>query len=253
VARLVILLLGVLKAWMFVDAVRRKVDTHWYYLILFVPLGEVAYFFQVKLKDPGVHFMTRRLLESLKRPPTVPELEREHKRTPSLHNRTRLAQGVFDAGAFEAAREHFEAVLAQQPDDKAARHGIACCHIELGDPALAIPILRQLLDDHPQYRDYEPWAELVDALWRTDERDESLVLAAELVKRSPRLRHIVLHAGYLRRAGRHDEAREALREALDEEQDAPRHVRRQNRPFARQAKQMLHDIASARVESASDQ
>ncbi len=208
-----------------------------------MPLGEVAYFFQVKLKDPGVHFLKRRLLESLERPPTVEALERAYARTPSIHHRTRLAQGLFDDAQYDAALAHFEGVLAQQPADKAALHGVGCCHMERGEPQQAIAPLQALVDAHPSYRDYEPWAELIEALWQCGQEDEALVLARDLVARAPRLRHIVLEARYLVRAGRKDEARDALRQALDDHRDAARHVRRQNQRYARQAQRMLDELS----------
>jgi hypothetical protein len=36
-ARLLMLVVAAFKAWMFIDAVRRKVDTKWFYIIVFVP------------------------------------------------------------------------------------------------------------------------------------------------------------------------------------------------------------------------
>ena len=243
-ARLALIAVAIFKCWMFVDAIRRKVDTHWYYVILFVPLGGVAYFFQVKLRDPGVHFMKRRLLETLKRPPSVEQLERAFKRTPSIDNQIRLGQGLFDAERYSDAHTHFEAVLDKQPADKAALHGLGCCLVELQRPADALEPLRSLIDAHPGYRDYEPWPELAEALWQTDQREESLELLTELTRRSPRLRHLVLQARYLKRAGRKADATKILNTALEDDRDSPRHVQKQNRPYARQAKDMLAEMAT---------
>ena len=40
------------KLWMVVDAIRRRVHYLWY-VVLLVPLGDVVYFFAVKLRDFG--------------------------------------------------------------------------------------------------------------------------------------------------------------------------------------------------------
>jgi hypothetical protein len=238
-ARLILIVIGAFKAWMVVDAIKRHVDTKWFYIILFVPFGGVAYFFTYKLRDPGMVMLKTRLLESLERPPSVEELRRAFKRTASVENRIRLAQGLFDAGEIEEAKAHFETVLEGSPDEKAALHGVGVCGVELGDHAAAVEPLTALVETYPTYRDYEPWAELAEALWQTGEKEQAAELVSDLVRRSPRLRHIVLHARYLQRLGRKDEAGRILRDGLDDDRDSPKHVRRQNRPWAREAQRML--------------
>ena len=41
----------VLKVWMIIDAIQRRVNFIWYLIIFFVPLGEWIYFFVVKMHD----------------------------------------------------------------------------------------------------------------------------------------------------------------------------------------------------------
>ena len=88
--RLLAVVAVALKAWMFIDAVRRKADSHWFWTIAFVPFGEFVYFFAVKLRDPGMARLQRRMLDTLKRPPTVAELRYAFERSPSLTNEIRL-------------------------------------------------------------------------------------------------------------------------------------------------------------------
>ena len=68
--------------------------------------------------------------------------------------------------------------------------------------------------------------------------DEAL---EKLVRKSPRLVHIVLQARYLRRDGRTAEARQLLREGLEDHKQSPGHVRRLNRPWASAAKRLLKE------------
>ncbi len=241
-ARLIFIVVAAFKAWMVVDAIKRHVDTEWFYIIVFVPFGGVAYFVTYKLRDPGVTMLKTRLLESLERTPSVEELRRAFKKTPSVENRVRLAQGLFDEGNIPEAKAHFEAVLESHPDDKACMHGLGVCHVELDDEQAAVETLTKLVAEHPAYRDYEPWAELAEALWKVGEKDQATELAADLAKRSPRLRHIVLHARYLKRSGRGKEAGRILKDGLDDDRDSPKHVRRQNRSWAREARQILGEL-----------
>ena len=243
--RLVAIVVFAFKAWMFVDAVRRKVDTYWYWLIPFVPGGAVIYFFAVKLREPGIQMMGRRMLEQLKRPPSVEDLERRFERTPSLANRITLAQRLFDAGRHQDALDHFEKVLAERPDDKDGLYGLGLCRLELGDAAEAADALTRLVDLQRSYREYAAFPDLAEALWQQGQREECLALLEDLVKTSPRLRHHVLRAHYLDKAGRSPEAQRVLRNAIDDERDQPSHIRRLNRPWMRRARQKLDELARA--------
>jgi hypothetical protein len=45
------LLLVAFKIWMIVDAVRKHQPIHWFLIIIFVPFGELVYFFMEKSRD----------------------------------------------------------------------------------------------------------------------------------------------------------------------------------------------------------
>lgn len=241
-ARLILIVVAAFKVWMFIDAVRRHADTKWFYIIMFVPGGGVIYFVSEKLRDPGLKMMGRRLWESLERPPSVEELERRFKRTPSLENRISLGQGLFDAGQIDQAKKRFEEVLEERPNEKAGLHGLGVCLLELGDPEGAREPLQRVVDEQPGYRDYELWPDLAEALWQNKEREEAVALLGELVRHAPRLRHVVLQARYLARANDKRQAAAVLEQALGDDRDASSHVRRQNRPWARQARRMLAEL-----------
>lgn len=231
------------KGWMFYDAVRRKAEERWFWMIPFVPGGAIYYFFAVKLRDPGVAMLKQRMLEGLKRPPSVEELEQQFERTPSLQNRVMLGQGLHDAGRFEEALEHFERALEERPGDKDALYGVGLCKLELRDAAGAIPPLTELVDNHRNYRDYAAWPELAEALWFADRKAECHAVLDDLVRAAPRLRHHVVQAHYLHKAGRRDDAKRVLEQAMDEEKHQPRHVQRLNRPWMREASSMLREMA----------
>lgn len=230
------------KGWMFVDAVQRRADQRWYWIILLMPGGAFYYAYAVKLRDPGVGMAKQRLLDHLSRPPSLEELQRRFDETPSIENRVRLAQGLYDAGRYTEAHQHFEAVLEGRDDDKDALFGFGLCCLELGEPERAVGALERLVKRQPSYREFAAYRELARALWDAGEEEACLEALVGLERLAPRLPHQVLRAQYLRRAGQPVEARDLLRRAIAEEKAQPRHVRRLNRGWMRRAKRMLGEL-----------
>ena len=248
--RILAIMWAAFKLWMFVDAIRRKASERWFWLIIFVPGGGLAYFAMVKMRDRSMQVLGRRMLQSLKTPPSVDELQSQYDRTPSTANRIRLGQGLYDAERYEGALEHFEKVLAHRPDDKHGLYGVGLALLAIarrdnGKPEGAIEPLSRLIELHRGYRDYAAWPDLAEVLWRCGDKDGCHQLLDELVSTAPRLAHQVLRAEFLQKAGQRDAAARSLREALEEERHQPSHVRRLNRDWERRAKTLLREMAAA--------
>ncbi len=245
---MLIRLFGVLvlafNVWMLVDAHRRRAETYWLFIIMGVPGGSLAYFVWVKLRDPQTRALTRKLWSSLERPPSLAVLRRRSEATPSFANRLALAQGLADLQQFEESKEHFLALLADRQDDPDALYGLGVCKLETGDSQGAADTLSRVVELHPTYREYAAWPELAEAWTRLGRPDDSLELLRKLVQRAPRLPHQLLLAQHLRRAGFGSEARALLERGLIEYDESPRHVRRDHRSAARQARRMLEELAS---------
>jgi hypothetical protein len=231
------------NAWMMIDAYRRRAESYWLWIILGVPGGSLAYFFMVKLKDREMKQLGRRVLASLERPPSPEVLRRRYEVSPSFANRLALAQGLGDAGRWVEAKSHFQALLESRPGDPDALYGLGVCELELGNPEAAALRLSEIVDTAPSYREYAAWPELAEALGRLGRGAEALELMRELVERAPWLAHQILLARQLDRAGASTEAVELLERALREYDESPRHVRRQNRALAREARRLLAEIA----------
>lgn len=242
VLRLIAPVLLIFKIWMFIDAVRRDADTRWLWAVIFMPLGDVAYFVMVKMREPGMRQVAQRMLEGFKRPPSVEELAARHRTTPSINHRVALAQGLFDAGRFEDSKAHFEELLARDASHKEALYGLGLCRLELGDSAGTVEPLSQLLEQHRSYRDYAAWPALAEALWKNGEHEECLELLVDLVRAAPRLRHQVLRARYLARAGRVAEAKELLRSELEEHGRQPWRQRLREMSWARDARRLRDEL-----------
>ncbi len=224
---------------MCVDAIRRRAETYWPWIIIAVPGGSLLYFVMVRSQDHDAQILKRRLLNHLSRPPSVEDLKHALDETPSINNRLTYGQGLADAGRYAEAQAEFEKVLSVRPKELDALFGIGVCCIELGNAGEAIAPLRRIVEEAPTYRDCSVYGELAEALAALGEVEEALQLLRDLAKAHPRIGHDVLLATYLRKAGQGDEASQILRVALRRYDDAPQHYRRQNRGHAREARRML--------------
>lgn len=224
--------------WMLVDAVQRGAARYWY-PIIFLPFGQLAYFFSVKIHDPEFSPLLRLFHGLTKSELTLDELRLRASETPSFVNKLALAQGLFDAGDHRAAASQFETVLRDDEESKDALFGFALCQLELADYEAAIEALRRLIEIKASFREYDAWPHLAYALTRTDRHDAALALLAELVRKAPRLAHRALYASYLATDRRYDDARAQLQLGLRDHERAPRFQRRQDSAAAKKARAML--------------
>ena len=102
-----------------------------------------------------------------------------------------------------------------------------------------------LIDSDPSHRDYVVWKDAAHALNQAQRVDEVLALLDRLVTTSPRLEHRAMYAHYLMHADRPDTAREQLELGLFEYGEAPKFLKRRDRPWARQVRKMLKGIPAA--------
>jgi len=227
------------KGWMFFDAVKRRAPGRWFWIIPFVPGGAIAYLFAVKLRSPEVGMVKTRIREALRPSTTVADAQRDFDMTPSLLNRVRLGQALYDAEQYADALTRFGQALDERPRDKDALYGVALCRLELGDPGGAVEPLEKLIDAGKRYRDYAPWEHLAQALWESEQPDECLALLERLVVTSPRPRHYFMQAHYLERAGLCDEAQSARARGKEAEAQIPEHLRRGHRPWVVNARDIM--------------
>lgn len=242
-SRVILLLSVVFKGWAFIDALWRRAPSHWYWIILFVPFGGLAYLLLFRLRQPGrMRQVGEQMLESIKRPPPVDVLRREYADSPSHTNRVRLAQGLFDAGQLGESRTLFELVVAVRGDDRDGLYGLGRIYIEQGEFEASLQPLRKLIELHRGYRDFAAWPYLAHALNELGRTEECQALLEELVTVAPRPPHKVLLAEYFIGAGQTSRARDLLRDVIDEHSRSPSHVKRQYRGSIRQARRLLRGL-----------
>jgi hypothetical protein len=232
------------SAWMFWDAVRRRAETYWYFIIM-MPFGEVVYFFLVKIHDPELYQLRKLFTFSFfTEKVSVDKLRYEFRQTPSFANMIRLAQALHDRGEYQEAAELFEQALKLDDGSKDVLHGLALARTGLDEYETAVGHLRRIVDDDPQYKGYTAWASLAYALWMAGRPEEAVESLAELVRISPRMSHRLLYAEYLIEAGRHDAAGDQIGIAIEDYTHAPSFQKRKDRHCYKRAKKLLKHLRS---------
>lgn len=224
------------SVWMLVDAIKRRAPEYWW-LIVLIPFGELAYFFAVKLPDMqftttlGKRLFTRRM--------SLQALRMEYTQTPSHENRVRLAQSLHDHGQYREAAEHFEHVLRANEDDKESLHGYALCALHKGDRDMTVRALERLVDIDIAYADYDPCFVLAGLHKEDGRAQEAIALLERASRASQRIGPRRMLATYLLENGRMAEARQALEEGLHAYESSPAYVKRRDRAEARAARDLL--------------
>jgi hypothetical protein len=235
------------KAWMMVDALRRRAPLLWF-PVLMLPFGDWVYFFTVKLPDyrvaPGA--AAPPVIQAPDpRPSKVTLLERAAEESPSFHNRVELAWALLDEKQPQRAQGYFEAGLRTHPDDSEATYGLGLCKLAQDDAAGAIETLGPLVERSFAYEDYEGALALAEALSRDEQPDVALSLLHDVVRASHRLEHLVTLARYQLRSERRDDARATLGRALQDFEAQPDFLRRRNGAVATEARQLLRALGDA--------
>lgn len=198
--RLVVLVSIVVKVIAFRDAVRRGVASHWFWIIAFMPAGELIYLAVFKL-------------DVLRDRPKIGGgwgAERRAPIPPRVDRGIDGAQRLYDEGHYQKAEGVLEMLLADEPSHPEALYLLAMTRMQLGDARAATEPLERLVEVKAGHREYAGWKLLAKAHDEAGKADEALKQLERLVDRSPRLEHHVLLAEQLVRMKREDEANEVL-------------------------------------------
>jgi hypothetical protein len=233
--------LPLLKAGAVIHALRAGVAAHWYFIIVFVPFGELIYFGATFWPEAGI--ATRVVAKRDRRPSR--ELRYAYEQNPSLQNQVALADRLRDEGVCDEAALLYVQALGRDPAYQRAHYGLASCRSELGDHAGALEHWRAVVEASRSYEEYGAWLGLARTLRALGRGEEAIAELEKLVAAAPRLAHVVEHAQALVEAGRAAEARELLERALRDHEHAPRHVRRGARAAARKAGELRKELAAS--------
>jgi hypothetical protein len=201
--RLLLIASVVAKIVMFRDAVKRGVPRLWFWLIAFMPAGEVIYFF-VFVVDGAVRKAKRR------RRPSGWNAERKTPVARAVGRGLEQAQAHYDDGRYAQAEGALELLLADEPSHPEALYLLAMARMQLSDPRRAVDPLRRLVDVKAGHRNYGGWLLLARAYDDAGDGDAAIAELERLVERSPRLEHHVLLAEQLLRADKSEQASDVL-------------------------------------------
>ncbi len=223
-----------------VHFIRRRPDTYWIFIILFLgPLGAIIYLLVEAAPDLGLLGQSFKFLPRRKR---INELVEAIRDNPSAGNYEELGNLYMDDGKLAAARTAFDKAIAARADtiDPFYRRGV--CAVLLHDAAAAIPDLERAVNKESEYDFQRAAGLLAHAYSQTGQKEKAEALFRKVTVTSTLSETYLNFAELLASEGRNAEAREWAQKVLDKKTNMPGYLKRRERPAFRAAKAMLRRL-----------
>ena len=227
----------ILQGVAIVHFIRRRPDTYWFYVILFLgPPGALIYLLVEAVPDAGLVGQSFKAFPRRKR---IGQLEAAVRDNPSSGNYEELGDLYMDDGKLQLARAAFDKAIAARADgaDPFYRRGV--CALQLGDPIAAIPDLERVVAEAHAYDFNRAAGLLAHAYALTGESQKSEALFRQVTDRSTSSETYLNFAELLESEGRIAETREWAQKVLHKQPTLPSFQRRRERPWTRRAKKIL--------------
>ena len=231
----------ILQGLAIVHFIRRRPDTYWIFVILFLgPLGAIIYLLVEALPDAGLLGQSFKVFPRRKR---IGELKDAIRDNPSAGNYEELGGLYMDDGDLAEARAAFDKAITGRADtlDPFYRRGV--CAILLGDAAAALPDLERTVSKESDYDFLRAAGLLAHAYAQTGQKEKAEALFRQVTITSTSSETYLNFADLLASEGRNAEAREWAQKVLDKKSSMPGYLRRRERPWFRRAKEMLKKIS----------
>jgi hypothetical protein len=231
----------ILQAIALVHFIRRRPDTYWLFIIIFLgPLGAAVYIFMEVVPDLG---LLRQSFDTFPRRKRIRQLEAIVLENPAAGNYEELGDLYLDEGNYARARECYDKAIRSRADlpDSFYRRGIAKVH--LGDFAGAVPDLEHAVSRDVKYDSNRAAGLLAHAYANTGQSAKAEALFQDVTQRSTMSETYYNYAGFLASQGRKEEAREWTRKLLAKKPTMPSYLRRRERPWFRKANALLKKLA----------
>jgi hypothetical protein len=223
--------------------IRRRPDTYWLYIILFLgPLGATIYLFVEALPDLG---LLRQSFKVFPRRRRIHELEAAVLDNPSAGNYEELADLYMEDGNFAKARACYDKAISSRTDspDPFYRRGV--CEVELGDFAAALTDLERVVSRDPGYDFHRAKGLLAHAYANTTQPAKAEELFQQVTVISTLSETYYNYALFLSAQGRSAEARDWAQKILAKKPTMPGYLRRRERPWFRKAAALLKRLKAS--------
>ena len=231
----------ILQALAILHFIRRRPDTYWLFIILFLgALGAVIYFVAEVVPDFG---LLRAASQRGGRRRRMAELEAIVKENDAIGNVEELADLCLDDGQFARARELYDRVLASPhltSVDPYYRRALA--ELALGDPAAAATDLERVVSSDPKYDFFRAAGLLGHAYGLTKRPDLADAQFKAATVTSTLSETYYNYALFLAGEHRTADAREWAQRILAKKSTMPRFAKRQERPWFQKAAALIKKL-----------
>src|SRR5580700_10794539 len=227
----------VLQAVAIVHFIRRRPDTYWIFIILFLGwVGALIYIVAEVIPDAG---LLRGSFQAFPRRRRIHELERAILDNPSAGNYEELGLLYLDDGDFARARACYNKAISSRTDsiDPFYRRGVA--EIGMGDFAAAVPDLERVVAADPNYDFHRAAGLLAHAYAQTGQSEKAEALFQQATKISTSSETYYNYALFLHAQRRNEEARGWAQKIIDKGPTMPSYQRRRERTWFRKAYALL--------------
>jgi hypothetical protein len=230
----------VLQALAVLHFIRRRPDTYWLFVIIFLgPLGAVIYLCVEGIPDLGLLGQSYRGFSRRKR---IRELQALVQVNSAVGIVEELGDLLMDEGKLAPARAAFDKAIAGGSTtlDPFYRRGV--CAVLLGDALPAIPDLERVVAKEPDYDFHRAAGMLAQAYAMTGQKEKAEALFRKATATSTISETYLNFSDLLASEGRNAEAREWAQKVLEKKYAMPGYLRRRERPWFRRAKKTLRRL-----------
>jgi len=226
-----------LQALAIVHFIRRRPDTFWLYVIIFLGgLGAFVYIVIEVVPDLG---LLRQMFDAHGRRKRIGLLEALVLENPASGNYEELGDLYLDEQKFARAKECYDKAIGSRSThlDPIYRRGIA--EINLGDFTAAVADLEAVTGREPKYDSHRALALLAHAYANSGQTEKAQALFSQVTELSTLSETCLNYATFLASQGKNAEAREWAERVLARKATMPRYLQRRERPWFRKAKALL--------------
>lgn len=228
----------ILQAVAVLHFIRRRPDTYWIFIILFLgPLGALIYL--LVEAAPDLTFLSQQSARGFSRRKRMRELEALVHVNTAVGNFEELGDLYMDEGRLSQARAAFERAITGGSTTLDPFYKRGACAVLIGDAPAAIPDLERVVAKEPAYDFYRAEGLLAHAYALTGQKEKAEALFRAATQTSTMSETYLNFAELLASEGRTAEARDWARKLLDKAHGMPAYLRRRERPWFRKARKFL--------------